>query len=140
MFEIVSCKIRTQLIHAGVCVQYVFVSQPVVLPKEALMTQGVEGGWVVTVEIWLATGHHWSSKAQPRCTHGGNSLGSAWVLGLGRLWSTPLIRLQIASYGFMSGPGPCEGRSELFFRNDQSRREGVREKETEKGRKKEKAN
>ncbi len=61
------------------------------------MTQGVEGGWVVAVEVWLATGHHWASQAQPRCTHGGNSLGSAWALGLGRLWSTPLIRLQIAS-------------------------------------------
>lgn len=61
------------------------------------MTQGVEGGWVEAVEVWLATGHHGSSQAQPWCTHGGNSLGSIWALGLGRLWSTPLIRLQIAS-------------------------------------------
>lgn len=32
------------------------------------MTQGVEGGWVVAVEVWLAMGHHGSSQAQPQCT------------------------------------------------------------------------
>ncbi len=61
------------------------------------MTQGEEGGWVVAVEVWLAMGHRGSSQAQPRCSHGGNSLGSSRALGPGRLWSTPLIRRQIAS-------------------------------------------
>lgn len=35
------------------------------VPQEAVMTQGVEGVWVVAVEVWLAVGHRGSSQAQP---------------------------------------------------------------------------
>lgn len=95
------------------------------------MTQGVEGVWVVAVEVWLAVGHRGSSQAQPWCSHGGNSLGSAGALGLGQLWSTPLIRLQIASLGYTSSPGPCGERSEWFLKDDQSRRKRYREREND---------
>lgn len=112
-------------------------SRAVAVPREALMTQGVEGGWVVAEEVWLATGHHGSSQAQSRCTHGGNSLGRAWALGLGRLWSTPLIRLQIASQGYAGGPGPCGERSEWFLKEGQSWKERVikRQRKVERKRK-----
>lgn len=96
-------RIHTHLRHGGVCTVCVCgpasstLSRALTVPKEALMTPGVEGGWVVAVEVCLATGHHGSSQAQPRCTHCGNSLGSVWALGLGWVWSTPLIRLQIVS-------------------------------------------
>lgn len=52
------------------------------VPREALMTQGVEGGWVVTVELWLAMGHSGSSQGQSGCTYDGNSLGSIQAFGL----------------------------------------------------------
>jgi len=38
--------------------------------------------------------------------------GSMWALALGQRWSTPLIRVQIASLGSTSGPGPWGERSE----------------------------
>lgn len=57
------------------------------------------------MEDRLATGHRGSGQDQPWCTHGGNSLGSVWALGRGWVVSTPLIRLQIASGSYTSGPG-----------------------------------
>ncbi|TNN72175.1 hypothetical protein EYF80_017603 [Liparis tanakae] len=57
--------------------------------------------------------------------------GSMWAPALGQLRSTPLIRVQIASLGCTSGPGAM-GREVRM--DDHSRREGVRKKETEKGR------
>lgn len=59
---------------------------------------------MVATEVWLATGHRGSSQARPWCAHDGNSLGSTWALGLRRLRSTPLIRVQIASSGSTCGP------------------------------------
>lgn len=69
---------------------------------------------MVATEVWLATGHRGSSQARPWCAHDGNSLGSTWALGLRRLRSTPLIRVQIASSGSTCGPRPCAKRSEEF--------------------------
>lgn len=123
---------------------YVFVGQQVVhgaehqqVPEEALMTQGVEGGWVVAAEVWLAMGHYGSSQAQSWCTRGGNSLGSTWALGLSRLWSTPLIRPSDSIIRLQQWPWAMwrEVNSERFLKHDRNRsgsqKERDREKETE---------
>lgn len=42
--------------------------------------------------------------------------------GLVRLWSPPLIRLQIASSGSTCSPGPCRTRSEHFLESREEER------------------
>lgn len=65
-------------------------------PKEAVAAQGLDGGWVEAKEVWLAG--YGPLRVKPSTA----SLYPRWEqpgesMGLGRLWSTPLIRLQIAS-------------------------------------------